>query len=107
MQFIVIGHDGTDSSALQRRLFARPAHIQLGDKLRDSGNMLYGVAMLNDSGNMCGSVLVCEFPSRMELDAWLKTEPYVTGNVWEKIEVIPCKVGPSFQKTRDFNGATI
>ncbi len=97
MQFIVLGYDGKDPDALNRRLAVRAAHIALGDKLRDSGNLLYGAAMLTHEGKMCGSALIAEFESREKLDEWLKVEPYVTGRVWERIEVIPAKVGPSFQ----------
>ena len=46
MQFLVVAHDGTDSMALERRLAARPAHLDLGRKLRAEGRHLYGVAML-------------------------------------------------------------
>ena len=100
MQFLVLGYDGKDSEALNRRLTVRDAHIALGDKLRDSGNLLYGVAMLTPDGKMCGSMLVAEFENRALLDDWLKIEPYVTGKVWEQVEVIPCKVGPSFQNLK-------
>jgi hypothetical protein len=96
MQFLVLGYDGKDDQALERRLAVREAHIALGDKMRDAGKMLYGAAILDDQGKMTGSVLICQFDSRAELDDWLKTEPYVTGKVWQKIEVQTCKVGPSF-----------
>ena len=96
MQFIVIAKDYKD--ALQRRLDIRSKHIELGDKMVLDGKALYGVALLNEEGQMNGSVYIVDFPSREELDVWLKTEPYVTGKVWEKIEVIPCRVGPSFTK---------
>ena len=96
MQFIVIAHDYKDG--LERRLKVRGRHIELGDKLVLDGKALYGVALLDNKGDMRGSVYIMDFPSRNELDGWLKTEPYVVGKVWEKIEVIPCKVGPSFMK---------
>ncbi|GHO82314.1 YciI family protein [Dictyobacter formicarum] len=96
MQFIVVAHDGTDEQALQRRLAVREAHIALGDSMVASGHQLYGVALLNETDRMIGSVIVCEFASREELDAWLAREPYVTGDVWQHIEVTPCRVGPSF-----------
>ncbi len=96
MQFLVIGYDGADEEALARRLAVREAHIALGDKMRDAGNMLYGAAILDDHGKMIGSVLICEFDSQTGLEHWLKDEPYVTGNVWQKIEIRQCKVGPSF-----------
>ena len=96
MQFIVIAHDYKD--ALQRRLDIRSKHIELGDKMVLDGKALYGVALLDDKDQMNGSVYIVDFPSREELDAWLRNEPYVTGKVWEKIDVIPCRVGPSFTK---------
>jgi uncharacterized protein YciI len=105
VQFLVCGYDGTDDGALERRMRVRADHIALGDRLVASGNMLFGVALLadddagdgdGDGGRMVGSALVVEFPSRAELDAWLEIEPYVVGGVWQRIEVHPCKVGPSF-----------
>lgn len=96
MQFLVIGYDGTDPGALDRRLAVRDQHVALGDQLRDKGNMLYGGAILDDSEKMIGSVLVADFPSREQLDEWLKVEPYMLGGVWERVEVQPFRVGPSF-----------
>ena len=98
MQFAVIGYDATDGEAQARRQAARPSHIKLGDQMRDRGELLFAVALLNASDQMIGSICIVEFPSRSKLDEWLKVEPYVTGNVWEKIDVQPCRVGPSFAK---------
>ena len=97
MQFLILGYDGTDADALNRRMAARAAHIALGDALRDEGRMIFAAAILNDSGTMCGSTIVVDFPDRDALDAYLQREPYVTGDVWRQVEVRPCKVGPSFQ----------
>jgi uncharacterized protein YciI len=96
MQFLVIGYDGTDETALERRLAVREANLALGDKMRDTGKMLYGAAILDEQSKMTGSVLICEFDSREDLDEWLKVEPYLTGGVWQKTEIHNCKVGPSF-----------
>lgn len=96
MQFLVIGTDGTDADALNRRLAVRESHIALGDKLRDAGKLLYAVALLDDEEKMVGSVLIYDMASRNELDEQLRTEPYVTGKVWQNVEVRRCKVGPSF-----------
>jgi uncharacterized protein YciI len=43
---------------------------------------------------MIGSMIVCDFPSREELEEWLKEEPYVVGNVWKKINVNRAQVAP-------------
>jgi uncharacterized protein YciI len=81
MQFIVIARDYKD--ALQRRLAVREKHVKLGDKMVTAGNALYGVALLDDKGRMTGSVYIVDFSDRVELDAWLKEEPYVVGKVWK------------------------
>ena len=98
MQYLIQALDHTDPEALSRRLAVREAHINTINELKAQGHMHMGAALLDDDGKMIGSVIICEFNDRAELDAWLAVEPYVTGKVWEKIEVCPCKVGPSFVK---------
>jgi uncharacterized protein len=97
VQTLVIGLDGTDDGAKQRRMSARPAHIALGDEMISRSEMLYGVAILNEAGEMAGSMLILDFASQDDLDAWLAKEPYITGNVWESVDIRPCRVGPSHQ----------
>ena len=92
MQFLVIGKDGKDSKVMERRLAVREAHLKLGDKMEKSGNRWYGCAMLDDKGKMIGSMAVMVFPSKKELNEWLKNEPYVVGKVWETVEVFKCNV---------------
>ncbi len=98
MQFLVIAYDGTDDKALERRMAAREPHLAGIVKMKEAGTAVYGVAILNDREQMIGSVLVVDFPSRADVDAWLKSEPYVVGDVWRKIEVLPAKVPPMFVK---------
>ena len=92
MQFVVIAHDGEDPQAPGRRMKARPAHIEGAVQMKEDGSMLTGGAILDDDGNMIGSVMFVDFPSRTELDAWLASDPYVTGDVWRRIEVRPFRV---------------
>jgi uncharacterized protein YciI len=87
MQFVVIAYDGEDSQAPDRRMKARPAHMEGAARMKKDGSMLTGGAMLDDGGGMIGSVMVVDFRSRAELDAWLAADPYVTGDVWRRIEV--------------------
>lgn len=96
MQFVIIAHDGADQEAPQRRQKARADHIQNTDQ--NMQHMIMGVATLDDKGGMNGSVMVVDFPTREDLDAWLKSEPYVVQDVWREVTVLPCKVGPSFIK---------
>ena len=95
MQFIVTAYDGTDGDAPSRRLAAREAHLRFGGELYAAGQWLYGAAILDDDGRMIGSMIVCEFPSREEMERqWLSREPYVTGKVWQKIDIRRAKVAP-------------
>ena len=87
MQFVIIGIDGTDEAASERRAEARQAHIDLGEELRQSGNMWYGAALLHDDGTMKGSMILVDFPTEQELKSWLDREPYVVGDVWQDITI--------------------
>ena len=87
MQFIVIGLDGTDSGAPDRRQKVRQQHIDMGEKLRQSGNMWYGAALLHDDGTMKGSMILVDFPSEKELQVWLDKEPYIVGDVWRDVTI--------------------
>lgn len=98
MQFAIIAHDAED--VLKKRLAVRNEHIALGDEMRKNGEALFGVALLNEKSEMNGSIYIVDFPSEKKLQDWLKKEPYITGEVWEKIQIIPCKVGPSFLPQR-------
>lgn len=98
MQFVIIAYDGTDEEALNRRIAVRDSHIETSDKLVTSGNGLFGGAILNDDGKMIGTVKIVEFETQEEFDAYWATEPYVTGEVWKKFEVLPFKTGPSYRR---------
>lgn len=100
MQFLIIGRDGTDEKAKERRSAAREAHIKLGDKLVASGNMWYGAALWNDNNEMIGSMLLMDFPSKEEFQEWLDKEPYVTEKVWESVEILRCNVRDPWQFNR-------
>jgi uncharacterized protein YciI len=95
MQFIVIAYDGTDDKALDRRMAVRDAHLKQFKEMYDKGQALYGVGILDDAGKLIGSMIVCDFASREELNSlWLKNEPYIVGKVWEKIEIRRAQVPP-------------
>jgi uncharacterized protein YciI len=91
-QYLVTGYDYTDAEALQRRLAVRPHHLDGAKALKASGNYILGGALLNDEGNMIGSVMVLQFETEEELEAWKQNEPYITQKVWESVDVKPYKV---------------
>ena len=83
MQFLVKAYDG--EGMLEKRMEVRPRHLEgmkaLGKQIIAAGGLL------DEEGKMKGSALVMEFPDRGALDEYLKSEPYVTEGVWQKIEV--------------------
>jgi hypothetical protein len=89
MQFLLTAYDGTDSGAQERRMKVRPTHLEKIEILKKSGEFLFGGAILDDNGQMIGSMIVYEFPDRQTLDEKLKDEPYIYGKVWEKITIVP------------------
>ncbi len=95
MQFLVIAKDGTDADAPARRQAARPDHLKLATAMAEEGTLKSGGAILDDDGAMVGSAAIMEFPDRASLDEWLARDPYVTGGVWQSIEVHPFRVAVS------------
>ncbi len=96
VQWLIIARDGTDEGALERRMAARAAHLANAAKLQASGHLLVGGALVDDDGRMIGSACIAQFATRAELDEWLRADPYVTGNVWQDIQIMPYRVAPHY-----------
>ena len=88
MQFVITAYDG--EGMLDKRMEVRPLHLEGMERLKE--HLICAGGLLDDEGKMKGSVLILDFPSRTELDAYLAAEPYVVEQVWEKIEVEPLNV---------------
>ena len=99
MQFIVTGYDGQDEGALDRRMAAREEHLKSAKVMAENGKWLYAAAIINEKGQMAGSVIICEFHSEGRLrKEWLDQEPYILGNVWKTVEIKRVQVPPLFEK---------
>ena len=95
MQFIVRGLDGRDDQALERRMAARQDHLAMAKNMYQQGRWLFAAAILDEDGKMTGSVIVCDFESRARMkEEWLDHEPYILGNVWDKVEITRAQVAP-------------
>lgn len=94
MQFVVTAMDFTDAGALERRMSQREAHLRGIRELIAQGSFLSGGAILDDSGKMVGSTLHVEFPDRAALDAVLTNDPYVSGKVWDSIDIREVRLVP-------------
>jgi hypothetical protein len=95
MPYLLIAYDFED--ALERRLQSRQAHIDYIDKLRDEGKAIFGAALIDSQSKMIGSTIFLNM-TEIELQNYLASEPYLINKVWDKIEIKPCNIGPSFIK---------
>ena len=83
MQFVITAYDG--EGLLAKRMEVRPLHLEGMERLKE--HLVCAGGLLDDEGQLKGSVLVMEFQNREEVDEYLASEIYVTEHVWEKITV--------------------
>ena len=88
MQFIITAYDG--ENMLEKRMSVRPRHLEGMAKL--GKHIICAGGLLDDEGKPIGSVLILDLEDRVAVDDYLKNEPYVIENVWEKVEVKPLNV---------------
>lgn len=88
MHFMVLGYDGRDEKALERRMAVREAHLNLFRENIEKGIFIYGAGIQDDQDKLIGSMIICDFPSKEILQfEWLDKEPYVIGKVWHEIKI--------------------
>ena len=87
---------GTDiANSLERRLAARPAHLERLKQLQNQGRLLLAGPLpavdSNDPGpaGFSGSLIVAEFDSLEMARAWADADPYVAAGVYTRVEVKP------------------
>ena len=95
MYYAIISEDIENS--LQRRKSARPAHLKRLNKLADQDRlMLAGPHPAIDSpdpgaAGFSGSLVVAEFDSLEQAQAWADADPYVAAGVYASVTVKPFK----------------
>ncbi|MFP5441301.1 MAG: YciI family protein [Gammaproteobacteria bacterium] len=93
MLYAISGEDAPGS--LDARLAARPAHLARLQALLAAGRLvLAGPHPAIDSENpgpagFTGSLIVAEFPSLAEAQAWADADPYVAAGVYRAVSVKP------------------
>lgn len=92
LQYVIIAEDGHDAEAPERRKQVRPIHLEGARKLKANNQFVLGGAILDDAGNMKGSVMIVQFETEAEFRDWYSQEPYITQGVWKVIEVKPFRV---------------
>jgi uncharacterized protein YciI len=95
MLYAVISEDRPGT--LDQRLTARPAHLARLQQLRDTGRLvLAGPHPAIDSedpgpAGFSGSLVVAEFDSLEDAQAWADADPYVSAGVYRQVVVKPFK----------------
>lgn len=95
MLYVIISQDVEDS--LTKRMSARPAHLQRLQQLQDTGRLvLAGPHPAIDSENpgaagFSGSLVVAEFDSLEDAQAWADADPYIEAGVYATVSVKPFK----------------
>jgi hypothetical protein len=93
MLYAIIGDDVPDS--LEKRLANRPPHLERLKTLQEQGRLvLAGPFPAIDSvdpgpAGFSGSLIVAEFASLEEAQAWANADPFVSGGVYGKVTVKP------------------
>lgn len=95
MLYAIIAEDVQDS--LERRLEARPGHLQRLEKLMADGRLIlagpHPAVDGEDPGpaGFSGSLVVAEFPDLDVARAWADADPYVEAGVYASVTVKPFK----------------
>lgn len=95
MLYAIISEDVADS--LEKRKLARPDHLARLQLLKDEGRLiLAGPHPKIDNDNpgdagFTGSLVVAEFNSLADAEAWAAIDPYIAAGVYAKVTVKPFK----------------
>ncbi|MEZ5627626.1 YciI family protein [Denitromonas sp.] len=95
MFYALIGEDAPGT--LDTRMAVRAAHLDRLNALKDEGRLLLaGPCPAIDSpdpgpAGFSGSLIVAEFASLAEAEAWMAADPYVTEGVFARTTVKPFK----------------
>ncbi len=95
MYYAILSEDIENS--LDKRKSARPAHLDRLNRLADQQRlMLAGPHPSIDSpdpgdAGFSGSLVIAEFDSLEQAQAWADADPYVSAGVYQKVTVKPFK----------------
>ncbi len=91
MLYAIIAEDVEDS--LEKRVAARPKHLERLNKLRDEGRLIIAgpcpAIDSNDPGEagFSGSLIVAEFDDLESAQAWADSDPFVAAGVYSSVVV--------------------
>ena len=83
MLFAMICRD--KPGALEIRKANRDAHLAYA---REHGGVVFGGPMLDDAGDMIGSLLALEVEDRAAAEAFAADDPYARAGLFESVEIV-------------------
>ncbi|WP_406647197.1 YciI family protein [Aliisedimentitalea scapharcae] len=86
MLIALIARDKT--GALQTRVDTRAAHL---DYIKDTGVVSQAGPLLDDDGNMTGSLIILDVEDIAAAQNWADHDPYAKAGLFEKVELIAWK----------------
>ncbi|MDG2353593.1 MAG: YciI family protein [Gammaproteobacteria bacterium] len=95
MLYAVISQDVENS--LEKRMAVRPAHIERLNNLKNEGRLIlagpHPATDNNEPGEagFTGSLVVAEFDSLEDAQAWADADPYMASGAYESVIVKPFK----------------
>ena len=95
MLYALVGQDAPDS--LDKRLAARPAHLERLHALQQQGRLLLAGPFPAIDGNdpgaagFTGSLIIAEFATLADAQSWADADPYVAAGVYASVSVKPFK----------------
>ena len=95
MLYAIISQDV--ESSLEKRLSARPAHVERLQALKEKGHLIlagpHPAIDNNEPGpaGFTGSLIVAEFDSLEAAQAWADDDPYIKAGVYDSVIVKPFK----------------
>ncbi|MFZ5963642.1 YciI family protein [Thalassococcus sp. BH17M4-6] len=72
--------------ALPIRQENRPLHV---DYLKSSGAVQQAGPLLDQAGEMCGSLIILDVTDMAEAEAWVAGDPYGKAGLFASVELIP------------------
>lgn len=72
--------------ALPVRMENRPAHVEY---LKSGTTVQQAGPLLNEAGEMCGSLIILDVADMAEAEAWAAGDPYGKTGLFQSVELIP------------------
>ncbi|WP_375174022.1 YciI family protein [Pseudooceanicola sp.] len=80
MFYALMAHD--KPGALEVRKANRDAHLAY---IKETGVVTQAGPLLDDAGQMCGSLVILDLPDQAAAEAWAASDPYAKAGLFERV----------------------